>query len=172
MESREIDKIIKETREIAKNELEDKKDQNGQVRLSPFNLLRGDDPSEAEIPSSRLTQLKKELLDLKSNFRDKVLPRGDFIKQIGGSSHGCIEFLKRGKIPPLKIGPKGEMIFCCDLHDPYTKNYSIGGMYEFEKRRAFIRMCRINPYIWICTYFNPCDFSINWVRYGANAAKV
>lgn len=168
----EVDEIVKETKKITENELEDKKDPSGEViERSPFNTFRGNDRSEVEIPSQEIVQLRKELLRLKKSMRGRVLPVENFIRRIGEPGVGCIEFLKRREFPSLKIGPKGEIIFCCDLHDPYS-GYSIVEMDEFEKRQAFIKMCIINPYIWICTFFNPCDFSINWIRYNTIAAKI
>lgn len=170
---REVDEIVRETKKITENELEDKKDPSGEViEQSPFNAFRGNDRSEGEIPIRRLAQLRHDILALKDELRDKILPSEDFIREIGNRGFGCIKLLKQGQFPQMKVGSEGQMLFCCDLHDPYTSRYSINEMDEGKRRDSFLEMIRINPYIWTCLYFNPCDFSVNRVVYDASVAKV
>lgn len=159
--------IISEVREIiAVGELEDK-----QRCKSPFNCLRGNDRKEGEIPKSRLVKLRQEILNLKSEMPDKIIPDENFIRGLGERGFGCIELLRQGQFPQIKIGSQGQMLFCCDLHDPYTSSYQIDKLCEPEIKESFLKMIRTNPYIWICTHFNPCDFSVNRVVYDTTFSK-
>lgn len=164
--SYEIEGIIEETYKIvARNELEDIKDQNSNlVQMSPFNAFRGTDRSEGEIPEERLIKLRHDILTLKSE-NDMILPGEDFISNIGNRGFGCIHLIERRRFPQMKIGPEGQIWFCCDLHDPCTSTYLIGEMREKRREDALLESIRTNPYIWICTFFNPCDFSVNHVTF-------
>ena len=161
----ELNRIVGETREIMeRNELE---------KGGLFNAFRGSDRSEGEIPIERLMQLRQEILEIKAGLgSDKVLPGKDFIREIGNRGFGCIQLLQQCQFPQMKVGAKGQMIFCCDLQDPFTGKYSIDRMYDYEIRGAFLEMIRINPYIWTCLYFNSCSFSVNYVDYNVSTAKV
>lgn len=153
--------IISKTREIiASGELENKP-----RRKSPFNCFRGSDRKKGEIPKSHLVKLRQEILNLKSEMPNKILPDKNFISRLGERGLGCIELLRQGQFPQIKIGSQGQMLFCCDLHDPYTSSYSIDKLCEPEIKESFLKMVRTNPYIWLCLFFNQCDFSVNYVNY-------
>ena len=155
----DIDKIISDTKEIVKNEeLEDN---------TIFNTFRGNNFDESVILPSQLEKLRKELSVLKEEFPSKLLPPSDFIKEVGSRGFGCLELLKKENFPQMKIGTEGQIFFCCDLHDSHTSSYSVDGWNEYTVK-IFQEMIRINPYIWICMYFNPCDFSVNRVVYDAS----
>ncbi len=161
----EVDQIIADTHKVvADNELEDKKNTSGNViEQSPFNAFRGNDRSEGRISIIQLAKLRRDILALKNKLKEKILPSDDFIYEIGNRGFGCIKLLKQNQFPQMKIGSEGQMIFCCDLHDPCTSRYSINEMDEDKRRDSFLEMIRTNPYIWTCLYFNPCDFSVNHV---------
>ena len=128
-----------------------------------FNKFRGSDAEEANIDTYTLSELKSRLHDLKFKYPRLVLPDNPFIEQLGGRPSGCSELLRQGLFPQLKIGTEGEILFCCDLHDSITKKYHIT---DFpEKNEEFLEEMRSNPHIWMCLIFNPCDFSVNYVRY-------
>jgi len=159
----QADQIVKESYEIvARGEL--------QNSVGPFNKFRGFNPQEADIPERDLVQLKEKLLCLKSGLEERFLPEKDYIHSFGHRGVGCLGLLQQGKFPQIKVGPLGEMRFCCDMHDKYTASYSIERFYEPENREAFLRLVRTNPYIWLCLFFNPCSFSVNYVNY-ATAKK-
>jgi hypothetical protein len=69
------------------------------------------------------------------------------------------------RFPQIKVGTGGEMVFCCDLYDPLTTAYELEDMCDSVKRKEFLEIIRTNPYIWLCALLNPCDFSVNNVRY-------
>ena len=141
---------------------------NGELKNDAvFNTFRGSDYSESVISISQLEKLRKELFILKEEFPSKLLPPSDFIKEIGNRGFGCIELMKDQKFPQIKIGTEGQVLFCCDLHDPHTSSYFVDDWNEWTAG-IFLEMIRINPYIWICAYFNPCDFSVNRVVYTAS----
>lgn len=154
-----VENIIEETKRIVSSgELNDN---------TVFNTFRGGDYSESEISISQLEKLRKELSLLKEKYPNRLLPPQDFIKVIGNRGFGCIELLKNRNFPQMKVGTKGQLLFCCDLHDKYTSEYTV---YKRDRwtSKIFQEMLRINPYIWICMYFNPCDFSVNHVVYDAS----
>lgn len=131
--------------------------------LSSFNRFRSDNSSESHIEEALLIKLRKDLLDLKKRYNNYILPNEEFIKNLGNRGFGCIKLIKQMKFPQLKIGTNGEMLFCCDLHDPITCKYSI---FDFpEKLSDFKKDITNNPYIRLCSFFNPCDFSVNSVKY-------
>ena len=162
LSKQEIDEIIIQARIIVGGKLED---------YVLFNTFRGKDYSESEIPLAQLKQLREELLALKDKFSDKLLPSHDFIKEIGSRGFGCIKLLKKQSFPQMKIGNEGQILFCCDLHDPRVSKYSVNNKWDDKKKQEFLEIIRTNPYIWICLYFNPCDFSVNRVVYDASVAK-
>ena len=172
LEVSQIDVIVSQVRDIiAGGQLENRTKAGERLQRSPFNAFRGDNRDEVDIEPEKLVALRQDLLNLKMEFGgDKVLPDKGFIERLGDKGFGCIELLKQGQFPQLKIGSKGQMIFCCDLHDPQTQTYHITDM-DDDKRESFLRMLRSNPYIWICVYFNTCDFSVNYVLYGARTDK-
>jgi hypothetical protein len=156
----EMRAIIKGVRQIIKE---------GELIEGPFNAFRGDDPSEAEIPPDELFRLRGQLLDLQKEFgSEKILLGEGFIKTLGERGFGCLKLLKQGRYPQMKIGSEGQMIFCCDLHDPITQAFRISDFQDLSKIQNFLEAIRNNPYIWLCAYFNPCDFSVNRVEYGAS----
>lgn len=159
LSSPETEFIIKKTREIVESHR----------KMGSFNKFRGDDPTEGEIPREGLEKLILELLDIKASYPDRFLPNEDLIRGIGGPKIGCLDLLKTGRFSAIKIGTRGQMFFCCDLWDPYTSQYFISDMKNTEKRRKFLEMIRTNPYIWICCFFNSCDFSVNTVPYSVKA---
>jgi len=155
----DVEEIIEETKSIVKSgELE-----NNTI----FNAFRGKNYSESEISIPRLEKLRKDLSTLKEKFPNRVLPSIKFIEEIGSRGFGCINLLKNKNFPQMKIGTECQMFFCCDLHDKYTSEYSVFKNDEWTIG-IFQQMIRINPYIWICMYFNPCDFSVNRVVYDAS----
>jgi peptidoglycan/xylan/chitin deacetylase (PgdA/CDA1 family) len=157
LETSQMKTVIQQARQIVKA---------GQ--FEPFNRFRGDRRDEVDIESQKLKNLRQSLLILKKGFGDgKVLPSEEFIGQLGNRGFGCIDLLRRGPLPQLKVGSMGQMLFCCDLHDLSTQQYSITDLSSPNKRRSFLEMLRSNPYILLCAHFNPCDFSVNHVVYGA-----
>lgn len=160
LNTKEIDKVIKQTREIATD-----KD------LKPFNIFRGTDRSEEAIPEKDLEILRKKLLKLKQNKKigNNILPDENFINNLGKKNIGCINLLKQGVFPQLKVASSGRAQFCCDLNDPNTARYSIQELDNLNKQKEFLKILRENPHILICLYFNPCSFSVNYVRYGTKS---
>jgi len=126
-----------------------------------FNRFRGLDKSEGDLNASELNPLKDELLDLKRQFPDNVLPDSEFIKDLGFRGNGCVDLLRIKKFPQLKIGSEGQFFFCCDMHDPVTRAWNIHNFNEKE----MLDSISLNPYIWLCACFNPCAFSVNKVKY-------
>lgn len=150
----EINRIVVQAREIA-----------ARGEWGSFNTFRGSDQTEGEFSEVDLRQLRQKILQVKHAFGEKVLPGEDFIGEIGQSGFGCIRLVQQGRFPQMKIGSLGQMIFCCDLHDPITQRYNIIQM-QGQTVPAFLETIRTNPYIWLCACFNPCDFSVNRVSYG------
>lgn len=163
LSDKEIAKIYSEAYEIARGGKTS--DEEG-----IFNAFRGLDPWEAGIPEENLQQLRGELLALKDKFGDKIiLPGRQFIQELGtGSNIGCPELLRQGIFPQLKVDSNGRLFFCCDLHDPITNGFALRDLRRKGKRVEFLKEMRLNPYIWMCLFFNGgCQFSVNYVKYSA-----
>jgi len=154
-ENSELDGFMNTVRGIVANELK-----NG-----PFNKFRGSDAEEGNIQEGKLIEIRKGILLLKTHFNDQILPGDDFINGLGGLSTGCLNLLKQGKFPQMKIGSNGEMLFCCDLHDPKTSNFTVDTLNSPQAWESFLTAIRKNPYVLLCSYFNRCDFSVNHVMY-------
>jgi len=134
-----------------------------------FNCFRGMNSDEGEIEEQNLQVLRAKILDLKTEFGSNIiLPGKDFILGLGKKGFGCLDLLKQSRYPQMKIGSEGQMIFCCDLHDPKTKSYYLAKLNIMNTREEFLKNIRTNPYIWLCCFFNPCDFSVNRVVYDTN----
>lgn len=139
---------------------------------SPFNCFRGVNRSEGDINPDDLQNLRQELLKIKAEFPWQLLPSESFISNLGDPSpFGCLELLEQGKFPQLKVGSRGEIKFCCDLHDPQCRDWNIVDLRIPEKQADFLQQVRKNPYILLCTIFNACDFSVNHVASGTQAKK-
>ena len=136
---------------------------------SPFNRFRGTDASEGEVSVEQLAQLRADLLKLKAEYPNRFLPGNEFIETLGGNGFGCLELLRQRQFPQLKIGSRGQLLFCCDMHDPITQGYSLGIMDGNED--SFLDAVRLNPHVWLCVWANPCDFSVNRVVYKASASR-
>ena len=73
-------------------ELEDKKNaENKIISSSPFNKFRGDNRSEGKIPADKLERLRQDILALKTEMPDKILPDENFIHGLGNRGFGCVE---------------------------------------------------------------------------------
>lgn len=151
LDKKESDKIISQTKVIVQSK----------SNCVSFNCFRGLDYSESSVARENLFLLRARLLQLRKKFPSQVLPNEPFIKKLGDRGSGCVELLKNGIYPQMKIGSEGQMIFCCDLHDPLTSSFQIKNL----NCENLLESIRTNPYIWICNFFNPCDFSVNYVKY-------
>ncbi|MDO8555286.1 MAG: hypothetical protein Q7R75_01855 [bacterium] len=136
-----------------------------------FNNFRGDNPSEAEIPEKDLLNLHNQLLSLKKFLGGSVLPGEDFISSLGDEGFGCLNLLKAGKFPQIKIGTEGQLVFCCDTHDPITRSYKLENMLDPEIRESFLHTTKTNSYIWTCLLF-PCSWSVNHVKYASRKEEI
>lgn len=166
--SAEIDRIIVHTTTIFHTGELNSLD--GKPRV--FNAFRGGDLSEAEIEEKKLERLREELLKMKYDFpQGVILPGEEFIKDFGKPGKGCLELMKQGRFPQLKIGVRGQIVFCCDLHDPITGQYNVFNLRKSGKMEELSEAIRTNPYIWICMYYNACAFSVNYVKYATSAGK-
>ncbi|MFC1756541.1 radical SAM protein [Patescibacteria group bacterium] len=165
LERQQIDKIIEEAEKIVSaGKLE---------KGGPFNCFRGFDSSESEVDLLELQTIRTELLNLKNETSGGlVLPNDDFILDVGNKGFGCLELLRQEKYPQMKVDSRGRMTFCCDLHDPLTQTFSIKDFGNTSMREAFLKNILSNPYIWLCCYFNPCDFSVNRVGYDTKLEEV
>lgn len=140
--------------------------------FSAFNAFRGNDPREGDIPETTLSAMRDQLIALKSRYPEHILPSEDFVNGLGNAGFGCLELLKQGKFPQMKIGPEGQIWFCCDLHDPETARFHLHGIVSnSDAPNLLLRTIRTNPYIWLCAWANPCDFSVNHVQYQTKTKK-
>ncbi len=134
--------------------------------MNIFNCFRDLEDSESAISILDTVLLRGQLLTLKERYPQLFLPNEDFIRNLGTKPKGCMNLIEQSRFPQLKIGCKGEMIYCCDLHDPITESYHI---WDFPRKiDEFVNAINTNPYIMLCNLLNPCDFSINYVKYQTN----
>lgn len=128
-----------------------------------FNVFRGSDSSEAEILSIWLKYMKDSILHIKKDMKGEngeelLIPSEEFIKDLGFPGNGCLGLLRQGIFPQLKFGSNGQLIFCCDLHDPITQEFKLSDLRKERNRKKFLEAMRRNPYIWMCNFFNGgCD---------------
>jgi hypothetical protein len=156
----QINQMILKTGEIIRQK---QLDQQG----GPFNKFRGHDCEEGNISEEQLAKLRQEILELQQKFGPEIiLPNRPFIESLGKNPTGCLELIRQKKFPQLKISSGGQFFFCCDMHDPMTSQWNIHNIGNGE---GLLDSILGNPYIWLCTWANPCEFSVNRVRYDTKA---
>ncbi|MDD4989967.1 MAG: hypothetical protein PHW31_01510 [Candidatus Pacebacteria bacterium] len=163
LSQQEIERIIGNTRKIIANrELAD-----GQI----FNTFRGDSSGDEDtIPYDDLQKLREALLSMKRmpGWGENILPSERFINELGNIPNGCLELLKQGCHPQLKIWSNGNIKFCCDLTVP-SWQFNVSTLSSSNQMEELSEAVRTDEHIWVCCAFNPCAFSVNYVQYSAKA---
>lgn len=154
--SAEVEMLVKHSKRIIAEGI------SGHTRFNTFRSGK----SSGDVPAEELIRLRQRLLEMKnSSLRPHILPSVEFISNLGDTPPGCIELLRQGRYPQLKIWPDGSVQYCCDLRDPLTVCYDVKNLLMPGMMEMFAETIRVNPYIALCNFCNPCDFSVNWVKF-------
>ncbi len=136
-----------------------------------FRMVNG----EADLDAETREGLIGKLLALKSEYTALFLPDAGYIENLGGPPPGCADLIRAGVYPQMKLWSDGSLRYCCDMHDPITSAIPLRRLTNTDRATAAAETIRRNPYVYLCCFANPCDFSVNRVALktaGTGAAEM